>query len=79
MIGCLQSVISLRWSRSIHQDEIDHVGVDAGLKEDQCMPGSRQTILLVDHSLLGMRIFGFEAMLGMYNTRVWILYRSLIV
>lgn len=46
------------------------VGVVVGLKEDQHMPGSRQTVFLVDHSFFGMRIIGSEAMLGFYSTRV---------
>ena len=41
-----------------------------GLKEDQRMPGSRQTVVSEDYSLFGIRIVGSEAMLGLYSTRL---------
>lgn len=39
------------------------------LRKDQCMLGARQIVMLVAHSLLGIRNIGFEAMLGLYSTR----------
>lgn len=38
------------------------VGVVVRLKEDQRMHSSRQIVFLVDHSMFGMRIVGYEAL-----------------
>lgn len=45
IIGHQESVVSLQCSRSIHQAEVGYGRSGRELKEDQCMPGLRRTIL----------------------------------